>query len=77
LISISFGTPYTISMLFGGIAMLISIGVISDAMRPMEMAFCRGQRVFPMDAGQYKIAGSCKSWIAALFIIGVVAWRLK
>jgi hypothetical protein len=57
--------------------MLVSIGVISDAMRRMEMAFWRGQRAFPLDAGQYEIAGSCKSWIAALFIIGVVAWRLK
>jgi preprotein translocase subunit SecY len=37
LISISFGIPYTISMFFGGTGTLITVGVILDTMRQMEV----------------------------------------
>jgi preprotein translocase subunit SecY len=37
LISISFGIPYTISMFFGGTGTLITVGVILDTMRQMEI----------------------------------------
>jgi preprotein translocase subunit SecY len=37
LISISFGIPYTISMFFGGTGTLITIGVILDTMRQIEV----------------------------------------
>jgi preprotein translocase subunit SecY len=37
LISIYFGIPYTISMFFGGTGTLITVGVILDTMRQMEV----------------------------------------
>ncbi|MDR2201131.1 MAG: preprotein translocase subunit SecY [Puniceicoccales bacterium] len=82
LISISFGIPYTISMFFGGTGTLITVGVILDTMRQMEVQLLERNYDGFLQKGKVRSRGirggisfseiieSCKKIRVVFFLLG-------
>lgn len=82
LISIQFGIPYTVSMFFGGTGTLITIGVLLDTMRQMEVQLIERNYDGFLQKGKSRSRGnkgnftwadfieSCKNIKTVLWILG-------